>query len=394
MPARLSSPIPPPPAASYDAVIVGARCAGAATALLLARAGLSVLAVERSPYGADTLSTHALMRGAVAQLARWGVLDRIRAAGTPAITRTTFHYGDDAVEVPIKPKYGADALYAPRRTVLDTALVDAGRAAGATILHGPRVVELVRRPDGRVSGVVVQDREGGIRTVGAGIVVGADGWRSTVGRLVAARARRIGRHATGVTYGYWAGLPDDGTHWYYRTDAAAGVIPTNDGLTCVFASVPASRFSEVFAGQLEAGCRRVVAHVAPELAADMAGRPPAERVRGFLGEPSCLRQAWGPGWALVGDAGYFKDSLTAHGITDALRDAELLAQAIITGTDAALDGYQDTRDRLAGPVFDATDAIAAFDSDLRTLATLHRALSEGMTAEARYLADLETAVAT
>src|SRR5262249_33160168 len=120
-----------PSRSSYDAVIVGARCAGAATAMLLARAGLAVLVVEQGTRGADTLSTLALMRAGVLQLSRWGLLDAIETAGTPRIEATTFHYGDRAVEIRIKPRDGVDALYAPRRTLLDPLLADAARSAGA-----------------------------------------------------------------------------------------------------------------------------------------------------------------------------------------------------------------------------------------------------------------------
>ena len=119
------------PGERYDAVIVGARCAGAATAMLLARAGLRVLVVDREAYGRDTLSTHALMRGAVHQLHRWGLLDAVKASGAPAVRSSTFYYGDEAVRVPIKPRAGVDALYAPRRTVLDALLVDAAPASDA-----------------------------------------------------------------------------------------------------------------------------------------------------------------------------------------------------------------------------------------------------------------------
>ena len=179
--------------------MVGARCAGAATAMLLARRGLRVLAIDRGGYGADTMSTHALMRGGVLQLHRWGVLPRIVAAGTPAVRGTAFHYGDEVLEVAVKPSHGVDALYAPRRTVLDSVLVDAAQEAGAEVRHGHALVALVRRPSGRVSGAVVLDAEGGRGEIAADLVVGADGVGSTVAKLVgtpvAARspARQRGR---------------------------------------------------------------------------------------------------------------------------------------------------------------------------------------------------------
>ena len=127
------------PSSRYDVVIVGARCAGAATAMLLARAGHRVLVVDRGRYGTDTLSTHALMRGAVIQLHRWNVLPAVVAAGTTPVRQATFFYGDESVAVPIAPRDGIDALYAPRRHVLDRLLVDAARVAGADVAYGVRI---------------------------------------------------------------------------------------------------------------------------------------------------------------------------------------------------------------------------------------------------------------
>src|SRR5690242_3449378 len=171
---------------SYDALVVGARCAGAATAMLLARKGLRVLVIDRGGYGTDTISTHALMRGGVLQLHRWGILPRLRESGTPPVRETTFHYGDEAVTVAIKPANGVDALYAPRRTLLDSTLVDAARDAGATVRHGHTLVGLTHGWDGRVHGATVLDAEGNAMHVEAGLVVGADGVGSSVARLAGA----------------------------------------------------------------------------------------------------------------------------------------------------------------------------------------------------------------
>lgn len=141
----------------FDALVVGARCAGAAAAMLMARCGMRVLAVDRGAYGTDTLSTHALMRGGVMLLARWGVLPRIAEAGTPPIRRTTFHYGTEAIPVDLRPSDGVDALDAPRRTLLDSVLVDAAWEAGAEVRHHHTVTALRRDAQGRVDGAVVLD---------------------------------------------------------------------------------------------------------------------------------------------------------------------------------------------------------------------------------------------
>src|SRR5436190_296598 len=214
---------------TVDVIVVGARCAGAATAMLLARAGRSVLLIDRGEYGTDILSTHALMRGGVLQLARWNLLDRIIAAGTPPVTVTTFHLGSDRLKIDIKPKYGVSALYAPRRTVLDRILVDAATEAGATVCYGTRLMALSHAGNGAVDGAFVQDRTGHAFHVTARYVVGADGLQSTVAEVVGAPVLRAGDQRTAVLYGYWPDLPVDGFNWHYGATSAAGVIPTNGG---------------------------------------------------------------------------------------------------------------------------------------------------------------------
>ena len=373
---------------AYDALVVGARCAGAATAMLMARAGMRVLLVDRGEYGTDTLSTHALMRGGVLQLHRWGVLPRIEGAGTPAIRTTSFHYGDDVIELPIKPAHGCDALFAPRRTVLDRALVDAAREAGAEVCFGHTLVSLVWDGSGRVTGAALLDLAGTERSVAAKLVIGADGIGSAVAQLTKAPALHQASHATAVIYGHWRGLRATGYHWYYRPRVSAGVIPTNDGAHCVFAAVPPSRFRDELRHDLGAGYRRVLGEISPELAAEMNGATLENRLWAFAGRRGFMRQAAGSGWALVGDAGYFKDPLTAHGLTDALRDAELLAEAAVAGSVRAFAHYAATRDALSLPLFTATDAIASFAWDLDALRAHHLTLNTAMKQEVEHLAAL------
>jgi len=369
----------------YDAVIIGARCAGAATALLLARSGAKVLVVDRQAYGSDALSTHALMRGAVLQLTRWGLIPDITAASTPAIRSVTFQYGSEAIRVPIKSEHGAECLFAPRRTVLDRLLVDAARKAGAHVRHGVLLSELMFAPSGRVIGVALKHESGSTTTVRTEIVIGADGRQSTVARLVKARAYFQGSNASGLTFGYVENLRHDDVHWYFGKNVAAGVIPTN-GAHCVFAAVPAQRFSATFRDDVGRGFLQVLGANSPELRADVERGTLIGRLRGFGGAPAHLRQSHGPGWALVGDAGYFKDPLTAHGITDALRDADLLSRAIVAGGTRALAAYQRQRDALSLPFLRSTDAIASFAWDLHEVKQLHADLSAAMKAEADHVA--------
>jgi len=371
---------------SYDVVIVGARCAGAATAMLLARAGLDVLVVEQGAYGADTLSTLALMRMGVLQLSRWGLLDAIRAMGTPRIETTTFHYGDQAVQIRIKPRDGVDGLYAPRRTLLDPLLADTARASGADIAYHVRLNDLRRNVDGRVTGVVVES--GALaRSIAATTVIGADGVHSTVATRVGAEPYRVGAHVGAAIYTLASHLElDGGYHWHYTNRASVGVIPTNGGETLVFAGAGRQRFMRDLRFDLAAGFHEILRDTAPSVAAAMRTASVGS-YRGFAGHPGFLRPAWGPGWALVGDAGYFKDPITAHGISDALRDAELVARAVLSGTDEALADYQAVRDELSLPLFTITDEIASFDWDLPRLQALHKSLSDEMTREVLYVTD-------
>jgi 2-polyprenyl-6-methoxyphenol hydroxylase-like FAD-dependent oxidoreductase len=371
----------------YDVVIVGARCAGAATALLLARSGAKVLVVDGQAFGSDTMSTHALMRGAVLQLERWGLSPRVVAAGTPAIRSTTFHYGDEAIRVDIKPDHGVDCLFAPRRTVLDPLLVDAAREAGAEVRHGVALSELQFASSGRVIGASLRDLAGACMSVRADIVIGADGRQSTVAQLVNARAYAKGSQASGLVFGHFEGLNRDGSHWHFAENVAAGVIPTNAG-HCVFAAAPAARFRATFRGDVMRGFLKVLGANCPELRADVERATPLGRLRGFAGATSCLRQCHGAGWALVGDAGYFKDPLTAHGITDALRDAQLLSRAIADGGTRALETYQCERDALSLPFIRVTDAIASFSWGLNEVKQLHSELSEVMKTETNHIASL------
>ena len=371
----------------YDVIVVGGRCAGAATAMLLARGGMRVLVVEAARPGTDTLSTHALMRGGVLQLHRWGLVDEVIDAGTPAIAVTEFAYGDEIDTVHISPFEGVSALYAPRRTVLDALLLEAARAAGAEIRTPARVTSVLS--DGnRVRGVEAIERGRGTAfRATAPLIVGADGRNSLIAKAVDAALRRRGTAAGAIVYGYFPGLPRDRYHWAYRPGATAGVVPTSDGLACVWAGTSSARFAALRSAGVDGAYRALLAEAAPELARSIGAARPVGSLRAFPGQPGWIRASAGPGWALVGDAGYFKDPITAHGITDALRDAELLARAVLdTPCDGmarlnALHEYERTRDSLSEPLFDVTERIASYDWDLAALRGHLRELSGAMRPE-------------
>jgi flavin-dependent dehydrogenase len=196
---------------------------------------------------------------------------------------------------------------------------------------------------------------------------------------------REARHASATVFGYWSGIGTEGYHWHYVPGASTGAIPTNAGLHCVFVSVPPSTYRARFRGAPGPAFEATLREVSPALAARVEGGVRAGAPAVFAGRRGFFRQAFGPGWALVGDAGYFKDPITAHGITDALRDAEAVAEAAAQGTPAAFAAYAETRDALSLPLFEATDAIAAFDWDLPRVQALHKALNQAMKQEVAHM---------
>lgn len=386
----------------YDVAVVGGRVAGASTALLLARAGLRVAVIERSRPGTDTVSTHALMRAGVLQLSRWGVLPDLVAAGTPEICCTTFHYADGGnARVSVRRTPGVDALYAPRRTLLDRVLLEAAAAAGADVHHDVSVVGLLRGEDGRVEGVSMRDRLGRRTPVRAGLTVGADGIGSLVAREAGATIVHRGRGASALLYRYVADVPDDGYVWAYGNGVGSGLIPTNDGLTCAFVGTTPVRMTALRKSGADAAYDELLGAAGPDVAEIVRSGRPVERLHGWHGVPGYVRTAFGPGWALVGDAGYFRDPISTHGMTDALRDAELLADAVVAvhagvPEQVALAAYQETRDRLSHALFSVTDEVARYDWSAEEIRVLLRRMSSAMSDEVDHLtgradADLDRA---
>jgi 2-polyprenyl-6-methoxyphenol hydroxylase-like FAD-dependent oxidoreductase len=350
----------------YDAVIVGARPAGAATALLLARAGLRVLALDQARFPSDTLSTHQVQLPGVALLNRWGLLGKIAASGCPPARDVRFDTGPVVLRGRYRPCPGADAVYSPRRTVLDKILLDAARAAGAEVAEGLRAERLLRDDRGRVSGVTASPRGAGAgkpAVISARLVIGADGKHSMVARAVAAREYRRKPALSAGCYAYWSGLPAAGGEIYQRPRRAVGAWPTNDGLVITFVAVPAAEFGS-FRADLEENFMAAL-----DLAADLGERArDAVRcgpLRATSDLPNVFRVPYGPGWALVGDAGLVMDPVTGQGIGLALRDADELARAVLAGLggerpDRALAAYHKARDTRTRPMYEMTAGIASF----------------------------------
>jgi 2-polyprenyl-6-methoxyphenol hydroxylase-like FAD-dependent oxidoreductase len=353
-------------AGRYDVIVVGTRVAGAPTAMLLARHGLRVLAVDRVSFPSDTISSHQLQVPGGALLQRWGLLGRLAAAGTPPARRVRFDVGGGLVLDGRFPACeGVDALYSPRRTLLDAMLVDAARAAGAEVRENFRVTE-VTQSGGRVTGIRGRTATGTVVSETASLVIGADGKRSLVAAAVGARGYRHCPPRSFASYSYWSGVPTAGGELYQRPGRAVAAFPTNDGLTMVYVAAPITEFAAART-DLEGFYQRTLDRCG-DLGDRVRAGTRAERLRTTPDQPNTFRCAHGPGWALVGDAGVVMDSISAQGMTNALRDADYLSAAVAAGLGgsrplaAALREHQRRRDRAVRGMYDFTLSLAAFSA--------------------------------
>lgn len=311
----------------YDAIVVGARCAGAATAMLLARRGLDVLLVDRARLPRDIPHGHFIHRHGPARLHEWGLLDRVLATGCPPVMSFVEDLGDFALTGSDLVVDGVPVGLGPRRAALDAVLVDAAVEAGATLRVGFPVRELVF--DGtRVVGVRGDSNE----TERATFVVGADGRSSGVARQVRAPVYEDVPTLTCWYFSYWSGVPGSALELYARGRRFIFAFPTNDGLFAVFVAWPVADLDTV-RGDAE-GQLLAVLDAVPDLAERVRAGRREERIYGAASLPNFLRRPYGEGWALVGDAGCHKDPYLALGVCDAFRDAELLADTL----EAALSG--------------------------------------------------------
>jgi 2-polyprenyl-6-methoxyphenol hydroxylase-like FAD-dependent oxidoreductase len=347
----------------YDAIVIGSRCAGASTAMLLARRGRRVLVVDRATFPSDVLSGHAIQPAGMAHLARWGLLERVRATGVPFASTVRFDFGEVVLEGSPVPVDGIDAAVCIRRTIIDPILADAAAEAGAEVRHGVSVTGLLYDGD-RVVGIRGHDGQGHPVEERATIVIGADGAHSALARRVEAPAYAVHPAGTVNIYSYFRGLPIDGIEIYSRPGRFFVAVPTNDDLVFVNVAYPA-KSAGVVQGRVADAFTEALAEV-PCLGERVAAAQRAERFRFARLPESFLRQPAGPGWALVGDAGCHKDPITAQGMTDAFRDAELLAGAVDSGLDgdlaAALRGYQAARDAAVLPMYEFTAGLADLEA--------------------------------
>ncbi len=380
----------------YDAIVIGARCAGSPTAMLLARKGYRVLLLDKAGFPSDTLSTHIVWPHGAELLNRWGLLDRLAATGCPPIARRMiFDLGPFALRGAVTDANAGRGGFCPRRTVLDKLLVDAAAAAGAELRERVAVEELTW--DGnRVCGIKARTAAGASLAERARVVIGADGVHSLVARAVHAREYDVKPPIATYYYSYYSGYQADDIEQYVRPQQGAGFFPTHDGLTLVAGVWPNRKFPSI-REDIEGHFRKL--HESAPSAAERLRR--AQRVDkwfGTAGVANYFRKPYGSGWALVGDAGYDKDPLTAQGISDAFVDAESLSVALDEAWcerrsfDDSLHDHHSRRDRRVKPMYDFTCQLALLEPPPPHLQELFAALNGNQQATNDFYAALTGAV--
>jgi len=347
----------------YDAIVVGARCAGSPTAMLLARLGHRVLLVDRATFPSDTLSTNVIHAPGVALLDKWGLLDRLVATGCPPIPFYRFDFGPLVLKGTTHPVDGHTDAYAPRRYLLDEILLDGAREAGVEVREAFNMDDLLVE-DGVVVGIRGHSGDGPREELRARIVIGADGRNSHVAKLVGAPSYNEKPRMQYGFFTFFRDLPVEGMCAYIRPDRAFGVIPSPDGLTLVVVGWP---YAEAAALKADVeGNFYATLELVPEFAERVRK---ATRVEPFLGGavPHFLRTPYGPGWALVGDAGVTRDPITAQGISAAFADAERCTAAVsawLSGEapyDDLMSAWHTARDAAVLPVYEFTAQMAALE---------------------------------
>lgn len=346
----------------YDAIVVGARCAGSPLAMLLARKGYRVLLVDKAIFPSDTISTHHIHQPGVAHLKRWGLLDKIKESNCPPTQKITFDVGPFALRSTPPPAGDVTDAYAPRRRVLDKVLVDAAVDAGVELRENFSVDGLTT--DGKkITGIRGRTHHGSIVQEQARVVIGADGARSAVARYVDAPIYLDRGMLTCNYYTYWSGVELDAVELYSRVGKAIVADRTNDGLTMVTVVWPIEEWKQV-RSDIEREYMCSISEVAPNLFARLKAGRREERFAGTGFLPNFIRKPFGSGWALVGDAGYVKDPITAQGITNSFRHAELLAEALDDGFSGrremlkSLADYERSRNVEVLPMFEHTCNLA------------------------------------
>jgi 2-polyprenyl-6-methoxyphenol hydroxylase-like FAD-dependent oxidoreductase len=372
----------------YDALIIGARPAGSSTAMLLARKGYRVLIVDKASFPSDAPRGHFIQAPGVALLKKWGLLDRVIATNCPPISQISFDLGPFALTATIPPIDGVSVSYAPRHEVIDNLLYQAAQEAGAEGRERFLVQDLLW-DEGKVTGIRGRDASGKTVTETARMVIGADGLHSIVARTVQAPTYHEKPTLSVAYFAYYSNLSIDTARLYTRENGMFGVFSTNDNQTCVFVQIPYREFHE-FRKDVTGNFERSLATV-PEIVELLQNSERVGNVLAYSDMPNLFRKPYGPGWALVGDAGYHKDPITGQGFTDAFFSAQLLADALDAGfsgqspMEAALAAYEQQRNEHVMPMFDFVCQLASFEPPSPEMQQLFQALYGNEKETSRFL---------
>ena len=378
----------------FDAIIVGARCAGSPIAMLLARRGFKVLLVDRATFPSDTISTHIVWPQGAELLERWGLLTRVAKNLPPICRRMTFDVGPFALHGTIPDANEGRGGYCPRRTVLDHVLITAASESGVEVREGFTVDELIVEGDTVVG---IRGRAKGANRVEerARVVIGADGVNSFVARAVKAPEYDARPTAACGYYSYFRGVPQDDIELYVRDHFAFGGAPTNDGLHLVMVNWPAREFNAVRTN-IESRIWQAL-EASPDFLGRVRQGRREEKWYGTAGVPGYFRRPYGKGWVLVGDASYNKDPVTAQGISDAFIDAELLAGALSAGlSDGSLEerlaAHEAARNERVRPMYEFTTHLAALEPAPPDMQMLFAALRGNQDATNAFLSAITGAI--
>jgi 2-polyprenyl-6-methoxyphenol hydroxylase-like FAD-dependent oxidoreductase len=380
----------------YDAIVVGARCGGSPTAMLLARQGCQVLLVDKATFPSDTISTHILWPHGAEVLARWGLLGRLAATGLPPICRRmTFDVGPFALRGAIPDANDGRGGFCPRRTVLDTMLVNGAAESGVEVRESFTVDELLFEGD-TIVGLRGHGKGAAPVEERARLVIGADGVNSFVARAVRAVEYDVRAVAACGYYSYFSGVRQDDIELYVRNHHAFGGAPTHDGLHLVMVNWPARNFPAVRA-DIEGHVWRAL-ESAPDFAARVREGRREEKWYGTAGVPGYFRKPYGKGWALVGDASYNRDPITAQGISDAFIDAEMLVETlggVLSASGASeelLAAHETARNQRVRPMYEFTTELAALEPPPPEMQALFGALRGNQDATNAFLSAITGAI--
>jgi flavin-dependent dehydrogenase len=379
----------------YDMIIVGARCAGSATALLLARKGYRVLLADKASFPSDTMSGHFIHTRGLACLQRWNVLDRLLATDIPRVPRTIMDTGEVVLEGETLPIDGINYSMGPRRYIIDTLLVQAAVEAGAELREKFTVQRLLEH-DGTIVGIQGRTAGGEVMSDYASMVIGADGMHSLVAREVNAPVYQTHNVLTCCYYSHWSNLPLDTLQMYLAPQGSVVAFPTNNNLALIGISLPYNRFNEVRL-DVTTNFLATVALLAPMLSALTTRATLEERFMGTGDLPNFFRKPYGPGWALIGDAGYHTDPVLGEGISNAFIEAERLVQFIDRGLSeaetlpAALAEYEVQRNQESIPLYEMTMGVASFKPNVE-MDQLYHALAGNQADTMRFMGVIEGSV--